>query len=355
MHEATPTLGTPSPFVGLENYREVLQQPSVGDSTVQTIFYVLTALVLEIGLGLAIAVLLHRTFRGRGLVLAILILPWALPSVVSGVLWRRIFDPDTGLLNSFLVQTGIIDQPHVWLADQGWATLFITLVHVWGVLPLVTLVFIAGLQAIPDEVYSASAVDGASPWRQFRHITLPLLRPSLVVALVVGTVNAINIFDEIYVLNGTALNTRSILMEVYTTTFANGEFAAGDRARVHGRAGDRDPGRVLRARPAPEDGVRPSRPALTRARDRDRAAGRLVARAGAGRRDDQPRDAEGGPAGARPLGSLGPEHRVLLGPARRRGDQQRRHQRRRLRRERVPARASQHDPAHRGLDRSSCC
>ena len=144
VHEATPTLGTPSPFVGLENYREVLQQPSVGDSTVQTIFYVLTALVLEIGLGLAIAVLLHRTFRGRGIVLAILILPWALPSVVSGVLWRRIFDPDTGLLNSFLVQTGIIDQPHVWLADQGWATLFITLVHVWGVLPLVTLVFIAG-------------------------------------------------------------------------------------------------------------------------------------------------------------------------------------------------------------------
>ena len=90
-----------------------------------------------------------------------------------------------------------------------------------------TLVFIAGLQAIPDEVYSASAVDGASPWRQFRHITFPLLRPSLVVALVVGTVSAINIFDEIYVLNGTALNTRSIVMEVYTTTFTNGEFAEG--------------------------------------------------------------------------------------------------------------------------------
>ena len=159
--------------------------------------------------------------------LAILILPWALPSVVSGVLWRRIFDPDTGLLNSFLVQTGIIDQPHVWLADQGWATLFITLVHVWGVLPLVTLVFIAGLQAIPDEVYSGLGGRRGLPWRQFRHITFPLLRPSLVVALVVGTVNAINIFDEIYVLNGTALNTRSILMEVYTTTFSNGEFAQG--------------------------------------------------------------------------------------------------------------------------------
>jgi multiple sugar transport system permease protein len=227
VHEATGTLGTPSPFVGVENYSDVLRQPSVGDSTVQTVWYVLTALVLEVGLGLAIAVLLHRVFRGRGLVLAILILPWALPSVVSGVLWRRVFDPDAGLLNSALVQFGAIDQPHVWLADPGWATLFITLVHVWGVLPLVVLVFLAGMQAIPDEVYSASAVDGASPWRQFTHITLPLLRPSLVVALVVGTVNSINIFDEIYVLNGTALNTRSILMEVYTTTFADGEFAQG--------------------------------------------------------------------------------------------------------------------------------
>lgn len=94
-------------------------------------------------------------------------------------------------------------------------------------LPLVALVFIAGMQAIPDDVYAASAVDGATPWKQFRHITLPLLLPSLVVALVVGTVNAINIFDEIYVLNGTALNTRSILMEVYNQTFIAGQFAQG--------------------------------------------------------------------------------------------------------------------------------
>jgi multiple sugar transport system permease protein len=183
--------------------------------------------VLEVILGLALAVLLHRAFRGRGLVLAVLILPWALPSVVSGVMWRRIFDPDAGLLNSVLQQLGIIDDPQVWLASDLWATLFITLVHVWGVLPLVTLVFLAGLQSIPDEVYSASAVDGATPWQQFLHITLPLLRPSLAVALTVGTVAAINIFDEIYVLNGTALSTRSILIEVYNLTFVNTQFAQG--------------------------------------------------------------------------------------------------------------------------------
>ena len=222
-----PTLTQAGEFVGFENYADVLGDESVVESALQTFKYVVLALVLEIGLGLALAVMLHRVFRGRGLVLAILILPWALPSVVSGVLWRRVFDPDNGLLNSFLMHLGVIDKPEVWMANDTWATLFITIVHVWGMLPLVTLVFIAGLQAIPEEVFSASAVDGATPWKQFRHITLPLLRPSLAVALSVGSINAINIFDEIYVLNGTALNTRSVLMEVYDKIFINSQFAQG--------------------------------------------------------------------------------------------------------------------------------
>lgn len=187
------------------------------------------AVTLELTLGLMVAVVLHRFFRGRGIVLAILILPWALPSVVSGVLWRRVFDPDSGLLNSVLQQLHIVSHPHVWLASRGWALVFIALVHVWGVLPLVSLILIAGPQNIPTEVYSASAVDGPTPLRQFHHITLPLLRPAIAVAvaLALGTVWAIKIFDEIYVLNGTALNTRSILMEVYNTTFINADFAHG--------------------------------------------------------------------------------------------------------------------------------
>jgi multiple sugar transport system permease protein len=110
---------------------------------------------------------------------------------------------------------------------NGWAIPFITLVHVWGVLPLVALILLAGLQSIPDEVYSASAVDGANAWRQFWHITLPLLRPALAVAVTVGLVQAITIFDEIYVLNGTALNTASVLMQVYNSAFVDADFAHG--------------------------------------------------------------------------------------------------------------------------------
>ena len=214
-------------YVGLRNYRDVLNDPVSREAMVHTLWYVLLAVSLEMVLGIFVAVTLHRVFPGRGFVLAVLILPWALPSVVSGVLWRRVFDPDNGLLNALLLQLHVISQPHVWLASGRGAIVWITLVHVWGVLPLVSLIFLAGLQSIPDEVYSASAVDGAGPLRQFRHITLPLLRPSMAIALTVGTLLAIAIFDEIYVLNGTALNTRSILIQVYNTTFAQADFAHG--------------------------------------------------------------------------------------------------------------------------------
>ena len=214
-------------YVGLRNYRDVINDPVSRDAMRHTLEYVVLAVALEMILGIFVAVTLHRVFRGRGFVLAVLILPWALPSVVSGVLWRRVFDPDNGLLNALLEQLHIISEPHVWLASGRGAIVWITLVHVWGVLPLVSLIFLAGLQSIPEEVYSASAVDGAGPFRQFRHITLPLLRPSMAIALTVGTLLAIAIFDEIYVLNGTALNTRSVLMEVYNTTFVDADFAHG--------------------------------------------------------------------------------------------------------------------------------
>jgi multiple sugar transport system permease protein len=214
-------------YVGLRNYRDVIHDPTSQSAMRHTVEYVLVAVSLEIVLGIAVAVTLHRVFRGRGFVLAVLILPWALPSVVSGVLWRRVFDPDNGMLNSVLMQLHVISQPHVWLASGRGAIVYITLVHVWGVLPLISLIFLAGLQSIPEEVYSASAVDGAGPWRQFRYVTLPLLRPSVAIALTVGTLLAISIFDEIYVLNGTALNTRSILIQVYNTTFVTADFAHG--------------------------------------------------------------------------------------------------------------------------------
>lgn len=226
LHAQASTLTAPSKFVGFSNYSALLNDPGTRSTFVHTLLYVAIALALEISGGLIIAVVLHRAFRGRGIILAILIMPWALPSVVSGVLWQRIFAPDNGLLNSILVNLHLIHSPEVWFAN-GFAIPFITLVHVWGVLPLIALILLAGLQSIPEDVYSASAVDGATPLRQFLHITLPLLRPALVVAVIVGLIQAITIFDEIYVLNGTALNTASVLIQVYNIAFVDADFAHG--------------------------------------------------------------------------------------------------------------------------------
>jgi multiple sugar transport system permease protein len=219
--------GIPGGFVGFRNYAQVLSDPDTLTAAVHTGGYVVVAVIVELLLGLSFALALNRPFRGRGLVMAALVLPWALPSVVSGLLWLRIFNPDTGLLNAFLLRVHLLSEPKVWFASRGWAIAFIALVHSWGVVPLVTLILLAGLQGIPDQIYAAAAVDGANGWQSFRRLTLPLLRPALAVALTTGTILAIAIFDEIYVLTGYQLNTFSLMMQAYQTTFTRLEFGKG--------------------------------------------------------------------------------------------------------------------------------
>jgi len=219
--------GIPGGFIGFRNYGQVLRDPDTLTAAVHTGGYVVVAVILELTLGLSFALALNRPFRGRGLVMAALVLPWALPSVVSGLLWLRIFNPDTGLLNQILLRAHVLAEPKVWFASRGWAIAFIALVHSWGVVPLVTLILLAGLQGIPDQIYAAAAVDGANGWQAFRRLTLPLLRPALAVALTTGTILAIAIFDEIYVLTGYQLNTTSLMMQAYQTTFTRLEFGKG--------------------------------------------------------------------------------------------------------------------------------
>lgn len=219
--------GIPGGFTGLHNYASVLHDPDTRTAAIHTGGYVLVAVCLELLLGVSFALALNRPFRGRGLVMASLVLPWALPSVVSGVLWLRIFNPDNGLLNEVLLKVHLLSQPKVWFASRGWAIVFIAMVHAWGVVPLVTLILLAGLQGIPDQLYAAASVDGATGWQQFRMITMPLLRPAIAVALTTGTILAIAIFDEIYVLTGYQLNTFSLMMQAYQTTFTRLEFGKG--------------------------------------------------------------------------------------------------------------------------------
>lgn len=214
-------------FIGFQNYIQALQNPSLINSVWNTFGYMLVAVVLEVFLGILMALVLNQVFVGRGIVMAIMTLPWALPGVVSGLLWSRIFNPDNGLLNSLLFQLHLIPKYQLWFSNSSTSIILIGLVHAWSVIPLTTLIFISGLQTISDELYNAAQVDGASALQQLRYITLPLLQPSVAVVLTIGTVSALSIFDQIFVLNGTALSTRSIQMQIYLTTFKDINFGVG--------------------------------------------------------------------------------------------------------------------------------
>ena len=219
--------GATGRFVGWSNVMSVLTDPGTRDAALHTLGYVGCAVTLEIAGGLAAALALNKPFRGRGLVVAALILPWALPSVVGGVLWSRMLNPDSGLLNSALVQLHLTDSYHVWFNSPVTAVALVSLVHAWNVLPLISLILLSGLQGIPPDLYAAASVDGAGVVQQFRRLTMPLLRPALAIALTAGMIAAAAIFDEIYVLNGAALSTRSVMMQVWLTTFRDLDFGRG--------------------------------------------------------------------------------------------------------------------------------
>jgi multiple sugar transport system permease protein len=214
-------------FVGLRNYTSVLTSSDTKAAVLHTAGYWIVSVGAELAIGLAAALALNRPFRGRGIVLAVLILPWALPGVVAGLLWSRILDPSTGLLNSILLQLHVIHSYRLWFSSPLWSVVLISLVQAWTVAPLSTLILLGGLQGIPKALYESAVVDGASAVASFRWITLPLLGPSIAVALTVGAVVAFGIFDVIYVLNGTAFESRSLMMQVYLTTFQDLNFGKG--------------------------------------------------------------------------------------------------------------------------------
>jgi multiple sugar transport system permease protein len=213
--------------VGLGNYLSLLRADSTLSAAIHTLGYWLIAVSVELGIGMAAALALWHPFRGRGIVLALLVLPWALPPVVSGLLWTRILDPTSGWLNGLLYQLGLINHYQIWFSNPAATIAFVALVHAWGLIPLITLILLGGLQGIPSELYEAAHIDGASSAKAFRFITVPLLRGSIVAALAIGTVVAFGIFDVVYVLVGTDRDARSVMMQIYLTTFGNLDFGHG--------------------------------------------------------------------------------------------------------------------------------
>lgn len=221
-------LNPPVRFNGLENYQRVFDNPTVTFSWVNTTLYVLFGVVLTTLLGVGFASALRDKFRGRGVILAILILPWALPGVTEGIIWDWIYNANFGVLNSVLKSLHIIGEYQVWLSSNRVATVFfIELVQVWQITPLATILILASLQSIPAALYDAARVDGANRWRTLFTITLPLVRPGLSVAIIESVILSLNIFDQVYVLNGSAQTGSSIMLQTYNISFLNLNFGQG--------------------------------------------------------------------------------------------------------------------------------
>jgi multiple sugar transport system permease protein len=188
---------------------------------VHTVVYATAALTCEFLLGLGLALLLNQQIRGRELFRASLLVPMMLPTVVVGVVWRLLLHPNFGAINGTLKQIGIDTESLTWTASPRLAFLAVIAVDVWQWTPFVFLVLLAGLQAIPQEPYEAALIDGSTRWQTFRHVTLPLLKPAILVVLLLRTMDLLRVFDQVFILTegGPGFGTEMISLYIYRTAF----------------------------------------------------------------------------------------------------------------------------------------
>ncbi len=198
-------------FVGLSNYTDLLTDPKFLNALVNTLLFTVASVFFETLLGLIIALVIHSNFKGRGLVRTAMLIPWAIPTVVSAQMWKWMYNDVFGVINDLLVtRLGLLETKIAWLASPSLALSAIVAVDVWKTTPFMALLLLAGLQVIPGDIYEAAYVDGATKLQQFWTMTMPLLRPALLVALIFRTLDAFRVFDVIFVMKGTAPETISV-------------------------------------------------------------------------------------------------------------------------------------------------
>ncbi len=217
-----------SKLIFLENYSSLLKDDRFWNALFNTIYFTVVSVSIELLLGLAIAIIINRHFRGRGIMRAVLLIPWAIPTVVSAKMWEWMYNPDFGVIN-YLFNLNIN-----WLGNVNWAMHAAIIVDVWKTTPFVVLLLTAGLSAIPRDYYMAARVDGASPWTVFLRITLPLLKPVILITLIFRTIDAFRVFDVIYVLTGggPANQTETLSIYAYKVLFQTLQFGYGSAISV---------------------------------------------------------------------------------------------------------------------------
>jgi multiple sugar transport system permease protein len=207
--------------LGLGNYSNILQDTEFWQAVRTTFIFTGASVTFEVIIGMAMALAMHSAFRGQGLLRTVVLVPWAVLTVVTAMMWRTIFDPTLGVVNS-LLGTDI-----VWLGESPEALIVMIVADVWKTAPFMALLLLAGLQVIPGEIYEAAKVDGATMWQRFSKITLPLLMPALLVALIFRTLDALRIFDLPFVLTKGAHGTNTLSLEAYQTFTANNIIGKG--------------------------------------------------------------------------------------------------------------------------------
>ena len=224
----------PRPFVGLDNYVSVLTDDAWYNALSVTGMVTVVSVAAELVLGMIIALLIDRPFRGRGVVRASVLVPWALTTVVSAKMWAWIYDGRYGVANDILMRLHITDGPIIFLVRPDVTIWAMIAAEIWKTTPFMALLLLAGLQLIPAELYEASSLDGASRWQTFWKVTLPLLKPTILVALLFRTIDAVRMFDLPRVLTngGPGKSTETIVLYTYNTFFTSLNFGYGSTLAV---------------------------------------------------------------------------------------------------------------------------
>lgn len=208
-------------FIGIDNFLSAVNNPLFWASLGRTGLFTIATVLFEMTLGLAVALLLNANFKGRAFVRGLIILPWALPYVVNGVMWKWIFDANYGVLNAILSQLGLIDAYKIWLGDPSMAMVIVIAANIWKETPVAVLLLLAALQAMSKDMLEAASIDGANRWTIFRRITLPFLKPMIITLVVIKVIWALKEFDLIYIITkgGPASGTTLFSYYIYQNSF----------------------------------------------------------------------------------------------------------------------------------------
>ena len=217
----------PVEFVGLDNYRNLIHDPFWWDSVWLTLKFTAITVSFELVLGMIIALVVNSGFKGRGVMRAVMLVPWAIPTVVAAQMWRWMYNDIFGVINDFLMRIHVIDKGVAWIAEPSTALASVCVVDIWKTTPFVALLLLAGLQVIPTELYEAADVDGVGKWHQYWRITFPLLLPAILVTVIFRTLDALRVFDVFYVFFGSRPDTQTMAIFDQNTIVTIGDVGYG--------------------------------------------------------------------------------------------------------------------------------